>query len=219
MSGEFLMGRYLSSNPWVWVAAFFTIAMYSFLYKDNVVYKVAENIFVGVAAGYLVVIEYFNIVHPDLIVPLFRDGKLILVIPAILMLMIFARLHQPMAHLSRIPIAFIIGVGAGLAIPTTIKAMILEQIRGSLSIQYFGPDATVWTVIGGVILFFGTVCTLVYFFFSKPHEGAFGYVAKVGTYVIMIGFGASFGYTVMARISLLIGRVLFLMRDWLGVIG
>jgi hypothetical protein len=30
----------------------------------------------------------------------------------------------------------------------------------------------------------------------------------------MIGFGASFGYTVMSRISLLYGRVDFLLNTW-----
>jgi hypothetical protein len=34
----------------------------------------------------------------------------------------------------------------------------------------------------------------------------------------MVTFGASFGYTVMARISLLTGRVLFLIDDWLGLV-
>jgi hypothetical protein len=34
----------------------------------------------------------------------------------------------------------------------------------------------------------------------------------------MITFGASFGYTVMSRMSLLIGRIDFLFGDWLGMI-
>jgi hypothetical protein len=46
-----------------------------------------------------------------------------------------------------------------------------------------------------------------------------GGVARVGIVFLMIGFGASFGYTVMARVSLLIGRLTFLMRDWLGIIS
>jgi hypothetical protein len=45
-----------------------------------------------------------------------------------------------------------------------------------------------------------------------------GGVAKVGIVFLMIGFGSSFGYTVMARVSLLIGRVQFLLEDWLGLI-
>jgi hypothetical protein len=40
----------------------------------------------------------------------------------------------------------------------------------------------------------------------------------VGVWFLMIAFGASFGYTVMARVSLLIARVQFLLRDWLHVL-
>jgi hypothetical protein len=32
----------------------------------------------------------------------------------------------------------------------------------------------------------------------------------------MIAFGAMFGNTVMARLSLFIGRMQFLLKDWLG---
>ena len=46
----------------------------------------------------------------------------------------------------------------------------------------------------------------LYFFFSKPHEGKIGTVSKVGIYFLMVSFGASFGFAVMGRISLLIGR-------------
>ena len=51
---------------------------------------------------------------------------------------------------------------------------------------------------------------MIYFYFSVPHKGiVFGTGARVGIWVLMIALGASFGYTVMARISLLIGRMLF----------
>jgi hypothetical protein len=63
----------------------------------------------------------------------------------------------------------------------------------------------------------GTLCTLAYFFFSMEHKGVLGGAARVGIWFLMIGFGASFGYTVMARVSLLIGRVHFLLFDWLGL--
>jgi hypothetical protein len=52
----------------------------------------------------------------------------------------------------------------------------------------------------------GTVTGLLYFFFSKEHTGNFGKVTRVGIYFLMISFGASFGFAVMGRISLLIGR-------------
>jgi hypothetical protein len=64
------------------------------------------------------------------------------------------------------------------------------------------------------IVVLGVVSTLIYFYFSKEHVGVLGVTARVGIWFIMIAFGAHFGYTVMGRISLLIGRVYFLYHDW-----
>ena len=50
------------------------------------------------------------------------------------------------------------------------------------------------------------------------HKSAIGGVSVIGVWFLMIAFGASFGYTVMARMSLLIGRMQFLLKDWLGII-
>ena len=69
-----------------------------------------------------------------------------------------------------------------------------------------------------ILLVLGLLGTLSYFFFSMKHRGVLGGLARVGVVFIMVGFGASFGYTVMSRISLLIGRVGFLLHDWLHLI-
>ena len=71
--------------------------------------------------------------------------------------------------------------------------------------------------MNNLLIMLGVVTTLAYFFFSKPHRGVLGITARVGIGFLMIGFGAAFGYTVMARVSLLIGRLLFLMQDWMGI--
>jgi len=70
----------------------------------------------------------------------------------------------------------------------------------------------------GLIMFMGVFCGLIYFFFSKEHTGFFGGAANVGIWFLMITFGASFGYTVMSRMSLLIGRIDFLLVDWLKLV-
>ena len=59
----------------------------------------------------------------------------------------------------------------------------------------------------GAILFIGTITGLIYFFFSTEHKGTIGILSRIGIYFLMIKFGASFGYAVMGRISLLIGRI------------
>lgn len=69
-----------------------------------------------------------------------------------------------------------------------------------------------------LLIFVGLLGTLGYFFFSMRHKGVLGGLARIGIVFIMVGFGASFGYTVMSRISLLIGRVSFILHDWLHLI-
>ena len=80
-----------------------------------------------------------------------------------------------------------------------------------------GPLHTVMLSFSNILIVVGVICGLIYFFFSKEHTGAFGRASRAGIWVLMVAFGASFGYTVMARISLLIGRLEFLLGNWLGV--
>ena len=57
-----------------------------------------------------------------------------------------------------------------------------------------------------MIILIGVISGLIYFFFSKEHKGVIGKISRIGIYFLMIKFGASFGFAVMGRISLLIGR-------------
>jgi len=76
------------------------------------------------------------------------------------------------------------------------------------------PSAIVNT-ISNIIVFLGVFCGLIYFFFSVEHKGFFGAASRVGIWILMISFGASFGFTVMGRIALLVGRMEFLLGEWL----
>ena len=85
-----------------------------------------------------------------------------------------------------------------------------------LNLSASGPLAA---LITNWVIFVGVFSGLVYFFFSKEHHGAFGAMARFGIWILMITFGASFGYTITGRISLLVGRITFPFCDWLGVMG
>ncbi|MCD6352501.1 MAG: hypothetical protein J7M26_10305 [Armatimonadetes bacterium] len=215
----------------LWVAAFLTLAIYSFLYGDNPLYKFAEHIFVGVSAGYGVVITYYEAVLPDLINPMFRPEKAHLehanywpIIPGILGLMILARFIPRYDWLARWPIAFIIGLGAGAAIPNSLRADIMVQLSATVSplwVKEAGKPLALmaWDSLSAFLLIVGVICTLSYFYFSLPHRGALGYSSRLGVWFLMVAFGAGFGNTVMARLSLLIGRVEFLRYDWWPTVG
>lgn len=191
------------------IAALLTLCIFSFLYRDNPFYRFAEHLLVGISVGYVLVIALNTTVLPKLINPVFRDVRFDYIIPGILGLFMLLRFYPKYAWLSRISIALIIGAGAGVAIPATIQAKIFAQMQDTMSSM---------ASIDGIIVFLGIATTLAYFFFSKEHRGWFGATAKAGTWFLMIFFGATFGYTVMSRISLLIGRMQFLLGDFLHLI-
>jgi hypothetical protein len=69
------------------------------------------------------------------------------------------------------------------------------------------PDVIDWFGIASrVLLLIALLTGLLYFYFSIAHRGAIGRVSRVGLWILMIGFGASFGYTVQGRIALAIAR-------------
>ncbi len=69
------------------------------------------------------------------------------------------------------------------------------------------PGETDWFgVASQVLLLVALLSALLYFYFSIAHKGAIGRVSRVGVWILMIGFGASFGWTVQGRIALAIAR-------------
>lgn len=69
-----------------------------------------------------------------------------------------------------------------------------------------------------IIYVVGTFTALVYFLFTLEKKGVQGKISSMGRWVMMVAFGAAFGNTVMARVSLFLGRMQFLLGDWLHMI-
>lgn len=217
----------LSEVIGVWIAALLTLAIFSLLYKDNPLYKLAEHLFVGVSAGYTMAISWQNVLRPNLIDPLAKawdaaragEGLLhewIYLIPLVMGLMLIMRVFPRYAWVSRWPLAFLVGINAGYNIVYTMEAQILKQVDATVLdlVIRDNPEKMLlnWVILGGVI------CGLVYFYFSIEHKGPVKVASRAGIYVLMIAFGASFGYTVMGRVSLLIGRMLFFKNEWWPVV-
>ena len=198
----------------IWLIAFFTLALFSFLYKDNPFYKLAEHIFAGLSAGYYVGLIWNSVMIQQMFEPMMANGKWYLFIPGILGLMMFSRFFKGFHWISRFSLAFVMGNTAGIFLISELHGKVLPQVQSTmLSIN---PSQGFGATLLSLIIIAGVVSTLIYFYFSKEHKGLLGGVARTGIWFIMISFGAHFGYTVMARVSLLIGRVQFLINDWLG---
>jgi hypothetical protein len=205
----------LSETIGIWLGAALTLCIFSFLYKDNPFYKFAEHLFVGISAGYWATLEWYNVFLPNLWKPLTQEGRLLLLVPFAFGILLFSRFTKNFGWLSRWSMALIIGIYAGIAIVGYGSGDLILQIRANLLPLWTDN----WlTSFNNILLTLGVITGLIYFFFSKEHKGALGGVAKVGIWFLMISFGASFGYTVMSRMSLLIGRIYFLLVTWLHIL-
>ena len=200
-----------------WVATGLTLFIFSFLYKDNPLFKLAENLYVGVSVGYTIVKTYDTVILHLIWKPIVENQEWTLLIPVTIVLLMLTRYVPKAAWLSRYAFAFIVGVGAGLAIPRTVSSFILKQIEDTvrpLLVLVPGDGVTFsWNLLNPassvnvIIVLIGVSSVLFYFFFSVEHSGPGKAVARTGVIFLMIAFGAAFGYTVMARMSLLIGRL------------
>ena len=219
-----------------WCGAFFTLALFSFLYRDNPFYKFAEHAFVGVSAAYWMVVGFWTTIIPNLIGKLFPDftrahfvpglkpdvhAELQYLVPLLLGVLLLWRLAPKGGWIGRWPLAFILGTTAGLRLIGFLEADFLLQIEQSMRpfLAYDGVELDWGTSFKNIFTVLGTICALVYFFFSVEQKGIVGKVSRVGIWVLMITFGAGFGYTVMGRVALLVGRMQFLLDDWLRVIA
>jgi len=206
---------------WTTAAVFFTLATFSFLYKDNPFYKFAEHLVVGVSAGYFVIILWHNALVPNLFSKL-ADGNWYYfwlnssgpwyLVPAILGVLMWTRFSKKYSWVSRWPMAIYIGISVGIAIPLEMANRVNKQLVAMMIdidwSNFFGTGILdPFSGFANIIISVGAIAALVYFFFSKAHTGVFGKVATFGIWILMIGFGASFGFTVMARISLFINRI------------
>ena len=227
-----------------WVATFLTIAIFSYLYKDNPFYKIAEHLFVGISAGYLFSLGFWTQLQPNLFGRLFpakhydpdtiiysiynvlsiffssifpeggidkgHDQHLIYLLPLVLGIMMLLSLVPSLSWMARWGIAYIVGMAAGLRAYGYLSSNVIGQIKGT-AVNLFDFSLPVFSIsspsiFNNIIIITGTITGLLYFYFSKEHKGALGTATKIGINFLMISFGASFGFAVMGRISLLIGR-------------
>ena len=220
-----------------------TLMVFSYIVGDNPLFKLAEHIFVGVSVAYVVLVAWYGVVAPFFLTSLSDGGGLWMKLPpALLCLLLIFKVRPSRSGvtnaLGSIALAFLIGVGAALAIEGALFGTLFPQTLTAASIN-LNPAAPAyadapegkfylhndfWSNVVGVI---GTVGTLFSFTFAKNkqkylggfREGFVNFWAGIGRLIILITLGALFSNTVSARIALLLSRVQFLAAGIQQLIG
>ena len=200
----------------VWIGVILTLAVWSYLFGENKVYRYVEHLFIGVSAGHAMVMGIGSIRtlawNPAFAAKTPEVQRLLAVLSMLLGLALYTTLFKKYRRISALPVGILLGTGAGLSMGGTIISQGIAQLKATM---------LPLNSVNNVIIVLGVLATMAYFVYGKA-SGTVGDVAvqvgKVGRWIMMIGFGAAYGTTVMGRVALLTGRVSFLLKDWLGII-
>ncbi len=208
------------------IAAVLTIMVLSYIIGDNILFKLAAHIFIGVAIGYAIIVVVHEVFLPSLTTDNFNAVPALL-LSAFLVFKMLPGQNLITNSLGSISLAFVLGVGTALAIGGALFGTLLPQtgatmvpVLNPVSEFYADTETDVGLVrwLNDVIIVLGTVGTLFYFTFTVRSTGLFGglregtirFFAGMGRLMIIFTLGALFANTFSSRMALLIARLQFL---------
>jgi hypothetical protein len=192
----------------IWTSAAMIIFVYSFpLYKDNFFWRFAEHTFVGSVTGIVTVVAIIRVID-SAIKPLLV-GKIESLLLTIMGLLIFTRFSKKYRYISRLPVALIVGVGLAISLRGIATTDVLANLRASiLPLVAKTPIES----FNNIIIVVMTFTSLIFFIFTREHKGPLGAATKIGRLSIMTFLGSYYGSIIMARFSLLIDRLDYLLK-------
>jgi hypothetical protein len=199
----------LTTDIWLWIQAFVCISVFSFLYKDNPVFAIAQNFYVGAAASHGAVLAFQNFKSLAWM-PLTTQGKTVIIIPLLLGVMMLTRFSKKYAYISRISLAVPIGIGSGVALKAIPAAQVLSQIRATV---------TNLSTIDNIIILIGVMATISFFLFTAPQNPVTKGGYNLGLCFMCVTFGVTFASGILSYISIFYGPANAILESWLGLYG
>jgi hypothetical protein len=218
------------------IGAIMTLMVLSYVIGDNVLFRVAMYLFIGVASGYAGAIAIRNVVIPALVDPLLQGDPLALLswealgtflIPWILAILLAFKLSPRLARFGTLPVAMLVGVGAAVVVGGGITGTLIPQ--GLAAADGLAPGAifpaqgeaiAIWfeRAFSALIVLLATISTLIYFRFAARRDLTGGtrrsrftaVLAYVGQIFIAITFGVMYAGALTAAILVLGQRFEFL---------
>jgi hypothetical protein len=191
---------------------------YSFLlWKDNPTFRFTQFTLAAVAMANLTVFSVKTIMSTS-VTPLIEQSKITYIIPIILGLLLYTRITEQYAYMSRWGMAIIVGVSLGLSTRGGVESQIIDQIQANILPLWGGKV----TPLDNIIIILTTIFAVTYFFFTIRPKGSGGQAMdmskKIGRYAIMMALGSIFGNMILSRMTWLTGRVGYIVDNIVTII-
>ncbi len=198
-----------------------TLLIFSYLLGDNPLFRIAIHIFIGVSAGFAAVIAWNSVIWPQLFVPLLsgsQDERLLVLIPLVLGLLLFLKASPRLAPFGSISLAYLVGVGAATAIGGAVLGTLFPQVNVTANLldrqNLAGNLGFLVTLVQNLVIFIGTLATLLYFHFSirpqanQPEQRSpfMQTMANLGMLFIAVALGSLFAGVYAAALTAFVER-------------
>ena len=156
------------------ISFLFTLLIFSYVLGDNPLFRIAIYIFIGVSAGYIAAVAWWQVIMPRLVYPFMSaisSGTLLqkgLMLVPLLGAIDASEVFPHVTGLGRIAMAFLVGVGAAVTIAGALIGTLIPQMLGTINaFDMISASARnigfVEAISNGAIILAGTVFTLIIF--------------------------------------------------------
>ncbi len=203
------------------VSCLLTLMILSYTVRDNPLFRLAVYIFVGVSAGYAGAVAWYQVLLPRLLLPLISGNFisiLLAVVPLVLGVLLLMKISAHTARLGNISMAYLVGVGAAVAIGGAVMGTIFPQSQATMDMFSLNASDLGERFFEGSIILAGTLSTLIYFHFGAKatpegprRNNLVKVVGWIGQGFIAITFGVLFAGAYAAAMTALIERLSFIL--------
>lgn len=211
----------LAELIWTIVGFFLTLCVLSYIFGDNILFRFASYVLIGVSAGYLLVVILYKVLIPKIIVP-FTSGDVLrqglVLVPLALGTLLLFKLSPRLARLANVSMGYLVGTGAAVLIGGVLFGTLFPQTGAAIAgFKITGGTASSpgLQILGAAVLLIGTVTSLAYFQFgvrnnkdNKPKSSrAMNLVSRIGQIFIAITLGGLFAGSLLAALAALVERL------------
>ena len=212
-----------------------TLLVFSYLLGDHFLVRLIFYGYIGLMAGFSVVIAFNSVIYPQLVQPLIDNpitGWIQIAAPLFLCGLLLFKLSTRFSRLGNLSLAFLVGVGLAALIGGAIQGTLMPQLSAVISPFDLERSAMVAEgrlsgVVQGFLILFGTVTTLTYFHFgARPRASGLARrlewietLSWIGQIFIAIALGLIFAGLLKAGFVALVERIQTLVNFVITLLG
>ncbi len=195
-----------------WVSLVLTLMIFSYLLSDNVLYRLAVHVLVGVAAAYVAIVAVESVLVPWVQQTLLVDSetydqatlmglRAFGLLPFLGGVLLLFKFSARLASVGDLEVAFLVGVGLAVAVVGAVSGTVAPLVRETG--RWVERDT-----IEGVVMVVGVVATLLYFqYLAVERQGEtrrprwLQGISALGRAFVMVTLGALYAGAIIASLS------------------